>query len=345
MSEARTTVIIRMTTTRRLARVVASLGDGLSDGVDGTSLEKIVVNEVANSLYSPTTASRRACRGFSKRGIYHGPFNMPNHIGHHIRHVVAYSESDLANRDLADRAYRFPESNIRPHHFTDSYLQAVADFREDMEDKRLWSADVRGLQLRIGRRSMVWWFFKQRRVHGVRSSTVQRLGEWPAIGCEAAIKAASVVAGRVAEGKAERGKQSAVKFGAALDAYITHLREQAADRGKPPRWARTVEGYAKTLLRPTWDQWPLASISADPAAVADWHKKTSRDHGPVSANRAAQVLRACYRHTARLDRTLPPFNPTSAVKFNSEAPREEGLSRTLLMPRGLHERLNSWNFF
>jgi hypothetical protein len=29
-----------------------------------------------------------SCRGFSKSGIYRGPFNMPNHIGHHIRHVV-----------------------------------------------------------------------------------------------------------------------------------------------------------------------------------------------------------------------------------------------------------------
>jgi hypothetical protein len=29
-----------------------------------------------------------SCRGFSKRGIYHGPFNMPNHIRHHIRYVV-----------------------------------------------------------------------------------------------------------------------------------------------------------------------------------------------------------------------------------------------------------------
>jgi hypothetical protein len=29
-----------------------------------------------------------SCRGFSERGIYHGPFNMPNHIRHHIRYLV-----------------------------------------------------------------------------------------------------------------------------------------------------------------------------------------------------------------------------------------------------------------
>jgi len=59
--------------------------------------------------------------------------------------------------------------------------------------------------------------------------------------------------------------------------------------------------------------------------VRDWHLKVTKNSGPVYANRAAQLLRATYRYAARLNRSLPPALPTSAVAFNREVPRETGI--------------------
>jgi integrase len=48
--------------------------------------------------------------------------------------------------------------------------------------------------------------------------------------------------------------------------------------------------------------------------------------GPVSANRAAEALRALYKHAAKLNRALPPVIPTSGVTFNVERPKQVGLA-------------------
>jgi len=69
----------------------------------------------------------------------------------------------------------------------------------------------------------------------------------------------------------------------------------------------------------------LADIGNHPAAVRDWHLKMTKDVGPVSANRAAETLRALYKHAAKLNRTLPPVIPTSGVAFNIERPKQVGL--------------------
>jgi hypothetical protein len=53
-------------------------------------------------------------------------------------------------------------------------------------------------------------------------------------------------------------------------------------------------------------------------SIADFHAVTTKKNGPVSANHCARLIRACYRRETRLDRTLPPQLPTSAVDFNKE---------------------------
>jgi integrase len=45
----------------------------------------------------------------------------------------------------------------------------------------------------------------------------------------------------------------------------------------------------------------------------------------VSANHCCRVVRAADRRAARLDRSLPPHNPASAVEYNSETPSQKGL--------------------
>jgi integrase len=139
-------------------------------------------------------------------------------------------------------------------------------------------------------------------------------------------KAAQVIAGRNAAGRIAPGKRSAVKFEAAFKDYLVHLERKAAKAGKPPRWKRNVEKMGNSLLLPEFGKWPLADLSATPAVIADFHRKVSKQNGPVQANHAARILRAVYARTARLDRSLPPHNPASAVEYNDEAPHGRGLA-------------------
>jgi integrase len=69
----------------------------------------------------------------------------------------------------------------------------------------------------------------------------------------------------------------------------------------------------------------LPELARNPAAIADWHNRVTRDNGAVTANHAARVMRAVYRRAARLDRTLPPYNPISAVEMNRETAGGKGL--------------------
>jgi integrase len=110
-----------------------------------------------------------------------------------------------------------------------------------------------------------------------------------------------------------------------MDDYMIRLRANAERRGKPPRWAHNVEQYRRTLLSPAFGSWPLVDLSNNPQAVADWHKAITKSAGPISANRAAEVLRGCYRHAARLNRDLPIALPTSAITFNPEVAAQTGL--------------------
>jgi hypothetical protein len=54
-------------------------------------------------------------------------------------------------------------------------------------------------------------------------------------------------------------------------------------------------------------------------------RAVAQDLKADSANRAAQVMRAAYRHSAKLNRGLPPALPRSGIVFNSEDPSQKGL--------------------
>jgi integrase len=91
-------------------------------------------------------------------------------------------------------------------------------------------------------------------------------------------------------------------------------------------------------IRPVFGRWPLHELSAAPAPVRDWHKKITRQSGHVIANKAAKVLRATYRHAAKLTRSLPPALPTSAVEYN-----EEKRSQVALAPADFPKWKASWD--
>lgn len=183
----------------------------------------------------------------------------------------------------------------------------------------VWDTNVRGLNVRTGKHRTTFSFLKEHRARGKRSTTSVTLGHAPEMTITDARKAALVEAGRVAAGRITPGKRSAVKFEAAFTDYLDHLQRKADKAGKPARWRTNVEHIGRTILLPEFGKWSLAELSNSPAVVARFHRRVTKENGPVQANHAARILRATYRRSAKLDRSLPPHVPTSAVEFNDES--------------------------
>ena len=203
-------------------------------------------------------------------------------------------------------------------------IEAAAEFSGG-ESRVLYDLDVRGLRVRVSKRTITWAFFKEHRINGRRGATCKRLGFYPEMDTKAARRAALIEAGRVAAGRITPGKRAAVRFREALDDYIEHATDRAAKKGKVASWARNIKSLRNTHLD-EFLNWPLADLSASPAVIAAWHKRVTKTAGPNIANQAARVLRATYRRAARLDRSLPPHNPTSAVEYNKESRSQNAIA-------------------
>lgn len=242
-----------------------------------------------------------------------------------LRHRIGRADDYMATKNA--RAY---------HKLTDSYVEMIAEFVESGEPGRIvWDTMVRGLRVRVGPRGAAWSFRQEHRTHGKRGLTQRRLGAFPAVKVKEARKLALQEAGRVAAGRITPGRRTALKLDAALDQYLEHLRS----RPKGATWAKNVESIARVHIRPEFGSWPLHELSAVPARVRDWHKKITRQSGRVIANKAAKVLRATYRHAAKLERpSLPPALPTSAVEYN-----EEKRSQVALAPADFPKWKAKWD--
>jgi integrase len=189
---------------------------------------------------------------------------------------------------------------------------------------------VPGLRIRLGKRSATWLYYsetgsgKVEAKGGTRKIVSEWLGAFPQVDTAAARKLALQKAAEHVDGRGKPGTHSALKVKGALDDYIAHLKKVAAKRGKPPRWAKNVEYLKKHLAQ--FEHHTLADLSDMPREVMQWHTKVTEKHGPVTANQAAKVLRACYRRAARLDRSLPAALPTSAVEYNEETRSQDALA-------------------
>jgi integrase len=190
----------------------------------------------------------------------------------------------------------------------------------------VWDARVPGLYIRRGTNRVTWSFLLERRRHGRRLTHYRQLGHWPGMSIAAARRAATVEAGKVAEGRIAPGRRSAARFVDAWGEYSQHLLQLAKRRGKPAVWHRNATNLANRLILPTWAQWSLADMSAVPAAIRDWHRDVTLGSGPIAANRAAEIMRAVYKHASRLNRHLPAALPTSAVTYNVESESQRGLA-------------------
>jgi integrase len=104
-------------------------------------------------------------------------------------------------------------------------------------------------------------------------------------------------------------------FRVAFGNYLEHLRTQAEEKGKPPRWYLNAKKLSDNHIMPQWDGWTLVEMSAAPRVVKTWYEKLAKTV-PTTAAHCVRLIRACYRMEAGLDRTLnPAASPTSGIKL------------------------------
>ena len=181
-----------------------------------------------------------------------------------------------------------------------------------------YDAMVPGLRIRIGRHKRTWFYFAEYQVKGKRGTVFKRLGFWPRMQVADARRAALQEAAKVAAGRPQPGKRDAITLEAATADYLASLEA----RGK--KSARFVGSLMRIHLLPDFGRFTLAELSDAPALMRDHHLKISK-HKPVAANRVMSILSAIYRHASRLDRSLPPASPISAVRFNREEPKQSAM--------------------
>lgn len=209
---------------------------------------------------------------------------------------------------------------------TDRFLQAIIDYAVDEGEKPLlWDRRVHGLRLQVGRVRHVWSYYVERRFRGKRQYYFRRLGFFPTMNVVAARKAALVHAAKIAETHFDPGSRQATRLDAALSSYVAYLRAKSEAIGKDPKSSRNAASLSRRYLVPEFGSLTLKELSNSPQLVHDWHVKLSKKL-PVTANSAARLLRAAYRRSARLDRSLPVALPTSAVELNREEPAQTALS-------------------
>jgi integrase len=209
-----------------------------------------------------------------------------------------------------------PNAPRKPRLLDDEHVEALREFADDDAGMLGYYKDskVFGLAIYLGSKSTVWRFRQQQRVKSKVISNFKTLGSWPAMDVEQARKEALIFAGALAAGTAAPGKRAAMPFRRAFESYLEHLKAQAEKKGKPPRWYLNAKKLYETHIKPQWDGWTLAEMSANPRAVKTWHTTLAKTI-PTSADHCARLIRACYREEARLDRTLPAALPTSGIKF------------------------------
>jgi integrase len=236
--------------------------------------------------------------------------------------------------------------------------EARIDSAIDFEARgMLWDKQAPGLRLYLGKRKVTWQFYADTRDHGSKGHTFKVLGHYdrggfvtvvgggaapPAIiknytgprpalqrapwhmGVVAAREAAQIRRGKMLEGTSPPNAREGIKFEDAFADYCGYLERKAAEKGKPPRWAKNARQLGKQLLLPKWSGWTLIAMSERPDAMADWIETIK---SPTSANHCRRLVSALYRRRAKRDLKLNKANvPTAAVELRAEKRVQKGMA-------------------
>lgn len=238
----------------------------------------------------------------------------------------------------------------QPVKLKDNYVEALDEFSNDVDEADGLSKVqglypdrvVAGLFLYVGPRKSVWRFRQRRTTRnksGRRPTIAKTLGTTEEMTPVEARNAALALASAAANEKAPPSKRDAVTFEKAWPGYLEKLLRKARDKGKPPRHHANAVKLGDSLILPQWGKWTLLAMAQDPEAVEAWHGKVTRVHGPVSANRACELIRATYNHRAARDVTLSLDRiPTSSVQWNKEE-----AAQVALAPKDFKKWRTAWD--
>ena len=217
---------------------------------------------------------------------------------------------------------------------------ALLDFQENPNNHGHYpDTELKGLFLHIGPRSMVWRYRRQKMTNGVRKMVFKSLGNYPDVSVKEAARLPRSSPDRARIRRPPPGKREAVTFEKAWPGYLERLLRKANDKGKPARHHANAVKLGDSLILPQWGKWTLHAMAQAPEDVEAWHWKISRIHGPVSANRACELIRACYNHRAARDVTLSLDRiPTSSVQWNKEE-----AAQVALAPKNFKKWRTAWN--
>jgi hypothetical protein len=244
-----------------------------------------------------------------------------------------------------------------PIKLTDRLAEALTEFADDSEPLSKVQGlhpdkVVAGLFLYVGPRKSVWRFRARRTTRnksGRRPTIAKSLGTFQTMSMRGtseievttadARRAALALASDAANDKAPPSKRDAVTFERAWPVYLEKLLRKARDNDKPPRHHDNAKHLGDSLILPQWGKWTLIDMAQAPEDVEQWHAKVTRIHGPVSANRACELIRATYNHRAARDVNLSLDRiPTSSVQWNEEKP-----SQVALAPKDFKKWRAAWD--
>jgi integrase len=213
----------------------------------------------------------------------------------------------------------------KPSLLDDNRVEALCEFGAEgmyglYPDKKL-----PGLFLLVGPRKTAWRYHTRYMVNGKRKIEFKTLGYWPEINTAEARRRAGIEIGRTAQKIDKPVEPDPVRVDVAFAVYLDYLKSKAERNGKPPRWHYNAKKLADKIILPEFGSWTLADLAKKPGVVADFHERVTKDHGPVSANHCARLIRAAYKRAARRDISLPDRLPTSAVEFNRESASQKAL--------------------
>jgi integrase len=159
--------------------------------------------------------------------------------------------------------------------------------------------------------------------YGPRKTFVVQVGQAPMMTIAAARERATALLHEIALGTYSSAK-AAVPGEATLASAWARMR---ADMERRPASPKTIKGYDGSFKHlASLHDVTLRTLSDNPALMADEHARIAREHGPISANAAARLVRTAYNHARKTVRGLPYDLPTSSVSWNPEPPRTNALS-------------------
>jgi integrase len=163
--------------------------------------------------------------------------------------------------------------------------------------------------------------------NGKRKTFVVQTGDTIDTTIECSRERAAVSLGRIRKGEDPRGRpaeRETTLAGAWGEFKKRSALKKSTLRAYESSYDRCLEKWASTTLR---------TLVNNPRMARDEHAAIIKSRGPAEADHSLRLLRAIYRHAAKLDTTLPgDRNPCSAVDWCGDKKREGAAIPAATMP-------------